>query len=318
MATKKTRKYEIIKKKIHKKTQKKSKKNSKKKFHKSKCSPLVKKHKNRKPFSCYTDEQLMKMRDLWNARHPDAKIEDSDSKKIWKRLRENMEDVCNRESCWLKQNFIKNNLSKILNQYTFAPRSPEVWKKNPTEWLSSIDIANVMKQYELAYPSFEFLGPSPIDFDSHMTGDKGEKPHCVWKELCEFKLTDYMKKGKKKIGVIFNLDPHYMPGSHWVALYIDVKAKNIFYFDSNGDPIPKEVFRLVEKVRKQGLKQKIKFTFDSNRGVEHQLHNTECGIYCLYFLIQLVKEKKKTEYFKKHLVRDNVMQKLRKIYFNIY
>ena len=37
-----------------------------------------------------------------------------------------------------------NNLSKILNQYTFAPRSPEVWKKNPTEWLSSIDIANVI------------------------------------------------------------------------------------------------------------------------------------------------------------------------------
>ena len=75
--------------------------------------------------------------------------------------------------------------------------------------------------------------------------------------------------------------------------------------------------RLVEKVKKQGLEQGIKFTFDSNKGVEHQLQNTECGIYSLYFLIQILKDTKDTKFFKKTIVRDNVMKKLRKIYFNI-
>ena len=294
-----------------------SNKTQRKKFQKSKCSPLVKKNPDKKPFSCYTDKQLNKMRELWNARHPDVKIEETDSKAIWKKLRENMSDVCNRESCWLKQNFAKDDIGKELMQYSFAPRSPEIWKKNPTEWLTSIDISNVMKQYEKAYPCFEFIGPSPIDFDAHMTNDD-DKPECVWKELCEFNLSDYMKKGKKKIGVIFNLDPHYMDGSHWVALFLDINTKNIFFFDSNGDEAPKEVMRLVNRIKKQGAKKNIKFRFDSNKGVEHQLKNTECGIYCLYFIIQLLRNKKEPTFFKKTIIRDDVMQKFRNIYFNIY
>jgi len=294
-----------------------SNKTQRKKFQKLKCSPLVKKNPDKKPFSCHTDKQLNKMRELWNARHPDVKIEETDSKAIWKKLRENMSDVCNRESCWLKQNFAKDDIGKELMQYSFAPRSPEIWKKNPTEWLTSIDISNVMKQYEKAYPCFEFIGPSPIDFDAHMTNDD-DKPECVWKELCEFNLTDYMKKGKKKIGVIFNLDPHYMDGSHWVALFVDINAKNIFFFDSNGDEAPKEVMRLVNRIKKQGAKNNIKFKFDSNKGFEHQLKNTECGIYCLYFIIQLLRNKKEPTFFKKTIIRDDVMQKFRNIYFNIY
>ena len=44
---------------------------------------------------------------------------------------------------------------------------PESWKKKPNEWLSSVDITKVMKQYGSAYRDFEFLGPSPIDYDTH-------------------------------------------------------------------------------------------------------------------------------------------------------
>ena len=54
-----------------------------------------------------------------------------------------------------------------------------------------------MKQYEKYYRCFEFIGPSPIDYDTHMY--EGE---CVWKELCEFSLKDQIKSGKTKIGMI--------------------------------------------------------------------------------------------------------------------
>ena len=303
----------------HKSHTHKSHTHKSKKFIEAKCSPLIN-NDAKKPYSCYTDKQLIKLRDLWNERHPDVKIKESDSKEIWKKLRENMRDVCNRESCWLKQKFVKNNISRDLLQYTFAPKSPEVWKKNPNEWLTSIDISNVMKQYEKAYSCFEFIGPSPIDFDTHMSAavNKDEKPECVWQELCEFKLIDYLKKGKKKIGIIFNLDPHYLSGSHWVALFINIKEKFIFYFDSNGDPVPKQIKKLITKIKKQGMEHNIKFSFDSNQGIEHQLENTECGIYCLYFIIQLLKDKKSPDYFTTNIIRDDVMIKLRNVYFNEY
>ena len=69
-----------------------------------------------------------------------------------------------------------------------------------------------MKQYEKTYEDFEFLGPSPIDYDTHKA--YGE---CVWEELCEFSLRDNLKEGKTKVGIIFNTDPHTEDGEHWVA-----------------------------------------------------------------------------------------------------
>lgn len=327
----KTRKHSITKHSITKNSHKnKTAKSHKKKFTKAQCSPLVNKQEKNLKYSCYTTEQLYNMRDLWNARHPDAKITDTDSKKIWEKLRENMSDSCNRESCWLSQKFMKNNVGRYLLQYSFAPKSPKIWNKRPNEWLTSVDLSNVMKQYEKAFPTFDFIGPSPIDFDTHIMPDSYNSPldkkentpgnrkkkECVWEELCEFKLMDYLQKGKTNIGVIFNLDPHYLEGSHWVALFINIKKAEIFYFDSNGDPTPKEVKRLIKKIMKQGQKHGIHFRSDSNHGVDHQLENTECGIYCLYFIIELLTGKKTGEYFKKHIIRDDSMEKLRNVYFN--
>ena len=51
-----------------------------------------------------------------------------------------------------------------------------------------------MKQYEDAFPFFEFIGPSPIDYDKHIA--YGE---CVWEELCEFSLEAQIKEKKPKI-----------------------------------------------------------------------------------------------------------------------
>ena len=82
-----------------------------------------------------------------------------------------------------------------------------------------------MKQYEDAYDCFEFIGPTPIDFDDHMHDGR-----CVWEELCEFELEKEIREKKKKIGIIFNLDPHYKGGSHWVAMFINIKKKGNLLF----------------------------------------------------------------------------------------
>ena len=274
------------------------------------CSPKSKDEIN--DFSCYTDKSLYKLRDLWNARHPDSVIDTNSPKEIHSILSKKLENVCNTESCWLKQKNMFGQLESELSD-SFAPESPPEWKKNPNEWLSSEDIMKVMKQYEKAYKCFDFIGPSPIDFDT-----KKLYGECVWDELCNFSLANQIKKGKTKIGIIFNTDPHNKPGKHWISLFINIKKKQIFFFDSTGDDAPPQIKKFIDKIVKQGLelKYKIKFTSDSNVGVEHQYGNTECGIYSLFFIVHMLEDKLTDHYLKTHILKDEYMEKFRHVYFN--
>ena len=275
------------------------------------CSPKDKKELN--AFTCYKNKDLHKMRNLWNARHPDHVIKSNSPLEIHNQLAGFMKDTCNKESCWLKQNFIQDSGLKKEITNSFAPTAPKEWKKNPNEWLSSIDIHKVMKQYEKAYKCFDFIGPSPIDFDvKKMYGD------CVWEELCHFNLQKEIDKGKFKIGMVFNTDPHYKPGSHWISLFVNVKKGQIFFFDSGGDKAPKEVIVLVNRIIQQGreLKKPIHFKFDENYPVEHQYGNTECGVYSLFFIVHMLVDKVTAQYLKTHRISDKAIEKYRKVFFN--
>jgi hypothetical protein len=152
------------------------------------CSPLRKKNKN--DFSCFSSEDLYKLRDLWNMRHPDALIKTNEPKEIWSALKNYMGSVCNKESCWLKQNFVGNEKIKKELEDAFAPKSPNEWKKNPNEWLSSVDILDVMKQYEEVYPEFKFYGTNPIDFSAPdpYNPSAAAKNKCLQDEICKLNL----------------------------------------------------------------------------------------------------------------------------------
>jgi len=280
------------------------------KLKKINCSPKPRNEINE--FTCYTTKTIYKLRDLWNARHPDSKINTNNPKEIHTKLSEYLRNVCNKESCWLKQS---NAFGKLSNDMadSFAPESPNEWKKNPNEWLSSIDILKVMKQYEKAYKCFDFIGPSPIDFDiKKLYGE------CVWDELCKFNLEEQIKNGKTKIGIIFNTDPHNKPGQHWISMFINIKKKHIFFFDSTGESQSIEITNFIDRIVKQGknLNPKITFNIDSNIGVEHQYGDTECGIYSLFFIVHMLEDKMTEHYLKTHILKDEYMSKFRNIYFN--
>jgi len=299
----KNKKQHLPKRKTHKKKSKKKNKT----YKKLKCSP---KNGEALPYSCYTSNSLHTLKQIWNARHEDVKIMSNDPKIIWEQLKQYMGSSCNNEACWLKHQCIKKDIDTSIWDDTFAPKSPETWKKKPNEWLSSVEIEQVMKQYEKAYKCFEFMGPSPIDFEKPMLW--GE---CVWEELCKFQLKEQIVKGKTKIGIIFNLDKHTEDGSHWVSMFVDMRKKEIYYFDSYGDRIPKLINDLVRKIKKQAVELNMKFKSKTvtNR---HQYSSSECGMYSLFFIIQLLKDSKNYEDFQNNKYSDKYMKKLRKIYFN--
>ena len=296
------------------KIKKGGKNKTKKVYHKMKptCSPAASKgaHKN----TCYTTEALQKMKNLWNARHKGDKITTNDNQKIWQSLRDRFAGVCDTEKCWMRQKFAANKLGSEITSYTFAPNAPLSWKNNPKEWLNSLDITAVMRHFEKAYPRFAFIGPSPIDFDTHlMYGD------CVWEELCRFDLKNMLRKRKKIIGVIFNTDPHTKDGEHWVSLIINMQSKPhpyIFYFDSNGDPVKDEIMIFANRVIEQGENAGYDIKFYQNHPKEHQMGDSECGVYSLYMITQILSEEKTYRYFIDHSISDAEMEKFRHVYFD--
>ena len=272
------------------------------------CSPKL----EQKKFTCFSDKNLHKMRDMWNSRHPDQPINTNDSFEIWSLLKIYYKNMCNKESCWIRK-LVKNTPMQKELLDDFSPESPSEWQTNPNEWLSSVDISEVMKQYERTYKCFEFIGPSPIDFDS-----KKMRGECVWDELCNFNLKEQIERGKTKIGIIFNTDPHYKSGEHWISLFINIKKGQIYFFDSAGNEVPKKIKTFIDRVKKQGLKlsKPIVFNFDQNYPVEHQYKNTECGVYSIFFIVHMLEDKITGQYLKTHILKDEYMEKFRKVYFN--
>lgn len=279
----------------------------KKKFVKLNCSPITNSAGKQ---TCFSKEDLEQMRQMWNARHSDHKITSHDPNIIWNHLKSYYMSICNKESCWVRQMMHSKEQQRELLD-AFAPEAPKDWDKNPNEWLSSMDILRVMNQYEQRYKCFDFIGPSPIDYDHRQVNGQP-----VWKELCFFDLNDHIRKGHFKIGIIFNLDKHTGSGTHWVSMFINVKKKIIFYFDSTGDAIPPQIMKFARTVMEQGKSIGIDFAFDQNHPVEHQYSNTECGMYSLFFIIHMVEDKITSHYLKKHIVRDKDVEKFRRIYFN--
>jgi Ulp1 protease family, C-terminal catalytic domain len=262
-------------------------------------------------YSCLLDPDLMLLKRMWNTKNANNPITSNDPKIIWSQLNSFLANTCKKETCWLKQDFIdKATKSKLIEQ-RFAPFQPKEWKKNPNEWLSSDDITNVMKQYENKYKCFQFLGPTPIDFDTEL------KPgECVWQEMCKFDLYSYMKKGKTKFGISINTDTHDGDGEHWVSLFINTKKGEIFYYDSAGYSIPAKVKRFVDRVISQGKMINISLKFHQNYPVGHQFKNTECGVYSLFFMIHMLEDKITSDYLKTHVIKDEYIQTFRNIFFN--
>jgi hypothetical protein len=276
------------------------------------CNPVSKVKKGGSmTFSCFSAGQIEILKNSWNELNPDDKINDTVSKDIWNGLYEKNKSSCNKESCWISKLIHTPELQKEMRD-AFAPLAPKEWEKNPNMWITNFDINRVMAQYEKAYHCFSFLEPAPIDYDFIEDGE------CIEPELCNFKIGNYIKKGKKKIGIIFNTDVHSGTGEHWVSLFINIPKSKIFYFDSVGDAIPSQIKKFVDKVVDQGaqLNDPIHFEFDQNHPVEHQTKNTECGIYSMYFIVYMLKDEITGDYLKTHILSDKYMEKFRKVLFN--
>jgi hypothetical protein len=184
--------------------------------------------------------------------------------------------------------FDDSKKNQILKEYV-RPKQPDDWKSDPDKWLNSLDIDNVMNQYEEAYSEFEFMGPFPIDFSAPDPYKKDGK--CLIQEICELRVDEAIKQGTKYIGIIYNLDPHHKGGSHWVALFINLVKHETNYFDSYGNSapnikgiqVPQQIQTFMRWIKTQDPSMNLQYN-----GNRWQYQNSECGMFCLYFIIRML------------------------------
>jgi hypothetical protein len=126
------------------------------------CAPTLKFEDG----SCYTLRSLVLIARAFNNDNPDNRIklnkrfETLEPKKykryLVKKLKERLSDTCSNQKCWSEQDFI-DKINKInreeIEKFTYRPQGPD----GKFEWLNTINIDDVMEQYEYKYPNFIFI-----------------------------------------------------------------------------------------------------------------------------------------------------------------
>jgi hypothetical protein len=209
----------------------------------------------------------------------------------------------NNHKKWINEQFTKlmsEEAKDNLENKVFRPDGPQ----GKFDWLSTIDINQVLYQYEDKYNDFKFLGAVPIDFQ--------ELDYLPFKTL---NFSELEKNGSNRVGVIFNLDPSYKSGSHWVSLFIDLKKCQAYFADSYASPPPDEVKEFMKKIENYFKNKGINNYDIRYNKTQHQRGNSECGVYSINFILRLLKGKTFDHICAKR-VTDEQVNKCRNIYFN--
>lgn len=250
--------------------------------------------------SCFSLKELQYIAKSYNKYLKNQKVTDinryitlTDSKmNLVSELSDKIRECDSDQLCWLK--WAPNNTEKN----TFRPKGPT----NKSQWLSTTDINNILDQYEKKYDGFISLGAVPIDF---------------WKlnllsSRKNLNLDEMCKDGINKLGIVINLDEHWQGGSHWVALFADLKNNRIYFSDSYGVKPVKRIIDFIKTISVWCYKRNILNSDDNNLNTEssfltsepnkyekvmdirynqtrHQRGNSECGVYSVNFILRLLK-----------------------------
>jgi hypothetical protein len=195
---------------------------------------------------------------------------------------------CKDEKCIIDSSVVKNLvpssvISTLMNM--MKPCGP----KDTTEWLSNNQIDAVLSDLIDEYSELMTFKTTMMDFKIQ---------HHTLSDLSL--LISLLDDGRQCIACVINTDKYSSCtgngscGVHWVCVFIDCRKNSdtdwsIEYFDSVGDPPPREIVSWQEDVKRtidayRAKKEHRGTSQIENNNVKHQHHGTECGCFCLYFI----------------------------------
>lgn len=246
------------------------------------CSPKKTIHNS---YTCFTKYELIHITKYFNKV---LKIQLSTSLnkyELYLQLKKFINPItkCSHEICWLQHKSFLNSLPYSPLKI-FKPQMPN----KRYALLNTFDINLILSQYEQIFPNFKYLGAQPSNFFSN------KNYNIITNAIQNFDF----------VGLIFNLDEHDQPGSHWVAVFINSKNKTIEYFDSLGHKPIENISRTLNI---------INFKLITNVLI-HQTGNNACGLYAILFIIYKLYFTNNFDYLKFKLP-DSKVQTFRKLFF---
>jgi hypothetical protein len=190
-------------------------------------------------------------------------------------LHDVLNDACQQNRALSKQELMNNIVTemKSLIRKRMIPRKGPA---NSNEWLSTDDINIVLEPLEIIVPYFKYIGATPADCSEYQS--------CDWYKL---DYDNFIDNGIYVIAGVFNKDVFGMSGSHWVALYIDLRQHCVWYIDSAGSepnaPIKKTIDYYVNYSTKKGYQPKYIVNHK-----KYQFDRTECGVYSCNAIIRML------------------------------
>ena len=276
-----------------------------KKFIKETCS-IHQTFKGNPDITCYDLNILKHIRNSLNEKF-NVNIKDSNHlKSLFVNIRDFIVENtdCNKESCII--NFASDPTIIHLKNY-FAPIAPTEWNTKKRQFLSTMEIYDCCKQIEELDPTFKFISVTPIDF-STIVNNK-----CVTPDVCNLNIKELTQNNIHKFAIVFNTDPHTEPGEHWICCYGDIKKKCLYYYDSYASQPEPEIYNLFLKIQKD-LGKNTKMFYNK---IRHQYKHSECGMFCIYFILQMTLSKN-TDFLKvtRNIPNDDIINNMRRKFFN--
>jgi hypothetical protein len=184
---------------------------------------------------------------------------------------------------------------------TMKPVGP----RNTLKLINNEDIEKTFARWEKEFPSFISLDFAMADFMTHINP--------ITKVDYKLKTIDLgmMKREKKCASCVLNTDISEGKGKHWVCLFIDCRThpETIEYFNSSGKYPFDQINRwMKDACKKKGFERVIVST------IKHQYHDTECGLYAMFYTRARLDGINYT-YFGKNRITDEKMTTFRKHLF---
>lgn len=230
-----------------------------------------------------------------------------------------------RYTCFTKNNLLDIAKKIKINKNTYSLNKKELYNKlkntlgnDETKWVLNFSGGKKLKN-KVKYLTFKSIGPlhdtewlSNIQIDNIMyqiikKNHSNNKYNFVYYEtlssdgfeLNKQKINDVKKllSDGKSVGIVFNTDITRLPGSHWTSVYITPTKAS--FFDSNGTPPNKHITLFLNKFKR--------WTYNIK---PYQLIDGDCGLWAITFLL-----KKSIKRNIDDSDTDKTVNKLRNIFF---
>jgi len=229
---------------------------------------------------------------------------------------------CRSESCVISHPDISKKISKSTIEARFKPSGP----RSSTSLLSNFNIDDALQRWSRTFTSFYPFPFTPMDFYRIESDLVNVNITDILSGDIDFQCGDeYIQRKNNQMACVINTDTSTGPGKHWVALFIDCKPQQahepwtIEYFNSAGNPPPKDVIRFMEETKKTLIGYRGNYEVDTVNVTKlcHQQSETECGMYVLFY-IRCRLEGYSYRSFMRKIILDHEVTAFRKYVFREY